>query len=419
MKVFHYDSGLTVAVERIEGFRSVTSGIMVGTGSAYETPENNGISHFIEHMLFKGTSRRSAQDIVREFDEAGAAYNAFTGKESTCFYFKSIDENLEKCFDILSDLFLNSTFCGDELDRERKVILEEINMSQDEPDGVCYDVLYRQMFKGSLGMEILGSKQNVMRFCKSDIESYRASHYLPSNTVVAFVGNIDPERAAELVEKYMPKFTSFSSGEKRISPEYAVQRFTPGYAQFIHDYEQSEISIAYPALKFGDADALVLSALDCIFGNGMSSRLFQRVREKMGLCYSVYTAPYFGKHVGVFSVCANVNSVNAEECIAAINEETQLLVKNGVTVAETEKAKTQLKVTTLFGKENPMNYMLAMMRRRLFINENYDVDDILSRIEAINADKVNALARTVLSMRPAAAYVGKSTDAALGAVFEK
>ena len=144
MTVKKYKSGLTVIVEENAGLRSVTSGIMVGTGSAYETAENNGISHFIEHMQFKGTEKRSAEQIVGAFDEAGASFNAFTGKEYTCFYFKSIDEKIEDCFDVLSDLFLHSVYGGEELDRERKVILEEINMSRDEPDGVCYDVLDRK-----------------------------------------------------------------------------------------------------------------------------------------------------------------------------------------------------------------------------------------------------------------------------------
>ncbi len=188
MTVKKYDSGLTLIVERNTSLRSVTAGIVVGTGSAYETPENNGISHFIEHMQFKGTQKRTAENIVSEFDRMGATYNAFTGKEYTCFYFKSIDEKLEQCFDVLSDLFVRSSYGARELDRERKVILEEINMSKDEPDGVCYDLLYATAFRnGSLGMEILGTKDNVSRFGKDDILAYKSRNYLPSNTVVALV----------------------------------------------------------------------------------------------------------------------------------------------------------------------------------------------------------------------------------------
>lgn len=408
MPVKIYENGLVVIVEENAGLRSVTAGIMVGAGSAYETPDNNGISHFIEHTQFKGTSRRSAEDIVREFDEAGSVYNAFTGKEYTCYYFKSIDENMERCFDVLSDLFLHSAYDGAQLDRERKVILEEINMSKDEPDGVCYDLLYRHIFDGSLGMEILGTKDNVSRFSKDDIVAYKSKHYIPANTVVAFVGNIKAERAYELVEKYMPELVN---APKMPVPVYQKQTFRSGYTEYIHDYEQSEISVAYPAFGADDERAVILSALDCILGNGMSSRMFQRIREQMGLCYSVYTSPWMGGNkCGVFTVCANVNAPNAAACVKAIKDELNSVRKSGVTQTEVDKAKTLLKVNALFGKENPMNYMLSMMRRRVLLGTDYDLDELLERIEGVTVKKVNALARELFSQDGALAYVGKATS---------
>ncbi|MCH5166026.1 MAG: insulinase family protein [Clostridiales bacterium] len=405
MTVKKYKSGLTVIVEPNDALRSVTSGIMVGAGSSYETESNNGISHFIEHMQFKGTTTRSAEDIVSEFDKAGSVYNAFTGKEYTCFYFKSIDEKVERCFEVLSDLFLNAAYDDTELDRERKVIIEEINMSKDEPDGVCYDVLYKTAFGGeSLGMEILGSKENVSRFNKADILEYKKYNYLPSNTVVAFVGNITEAAAIELVDKYLSALAVAPyTSPRTLTP----QKFMSGYGEFIHDYEQSEISIAYPALCLGDERAATLSALDCILGNGMSSRLFQRLREKMGLVYSVYSSPWLGKTNGIFSICANVNVKNVESSIVAIKSEIEKIVDSGVTDDETEKAKTQLKVNALFGKENPMNYMLALMRRRVILGSDYDLDELLARINAITSDKINALAREIFGERAAVAYAGK------------
>ena len=404
MTVKIYPNGLTVIVERNGALCSVTSGIMVGAGSVYETPENNGISHFIEHMQFKGTATRTAADIVGGFDRAGAAYNAFTGKEYTCFYFKSIGEQVENCFELLSDLFCNATYAQDELDRERKVILEEINMSFDEPDGVCYDTLYRTAFPGSLGMEILGSKENVARFGKSDIVAYKQRNYLPSNTVVAFVGNITEQQAYALVDKYLACIVD----APKIAPQkLSAQKFNPGYGEYIRDYEQSEISVAYPAFSIGDERAPTLSALDCILGNGMSSRLFQRLREKMGLVYSVYTSPWLGGTNGLFSVCANVNVKNTEPAVRAVRNEIDLLVKNGVTEDETEKAKTQLKTTALFGKENPMNYMLALMRKRIVLGRDYDIDELIANINAITPEKINELARQIFSQRPVFAYAGK------------
>lgn len=414
MTIKKYKSGLTVAIEENKALRSVTSGIMVGAGSAYETEQNNGISHFIEHMQFKGTATRSARDIVEAFDNAGSVFNAFTGKEYTCYYFKSIDEKLDECFGILCDLFLHSAYEKEELDRERKVILEEINMSKDEPDGVCYDVLYKTAYGGSLGMEILGSKKNVESFGKADILKYRSSHYLPSNTVVAFVGNISEKRAIELVDEYLQEWVSAAYAPP---PAVSPQSFKSGYGEYIRDYEQSEISLAFPSLRLGDERSAILSALDFILGNGMSSRLFQRLREKMGLVYSVYTSPWMGKSNGLFSVCANVNAVNAAESVVAIKDEIDKIVKHGVTDAETEKARTQLKVATLFGKENPMNYMLAVMRWRVLLDRTYDVDELIARINAVTTESVNELAREIFSSEAAIAYAGKSIPQRIDEIY--
>lgn len=406
-----YNSGLTVIVEPIASLRSVAVGIMVGTGSAYETPSNNGISHFIEHMQFKGTETRSAADIVDEFDSLGASYNAFTGKEFTCYYFKSIDEKAENCFSVLSDLFLHSTFGEDELDRERKVILEEINMSMDEPDGVCYDLMCKEAFGScSYGLNILGSKENVRAFGKDDILAYKRTNYLASNTTVCFVGNITVEQAQALVQKYMSEFTN---GEKLAAPMLPSAKFSSGYSEYIRDYEQSEISIAFPAFPLGDDRQITLSALDSIVGYGMSSRLFQRLREKMGIAYSVYSAPRLSKKAGMFTICVNVNSVNAVKAINAVYSELELLLNDGVTGAEVEKAKTQLKVATIFGMEDPLSCMQAILRRQTLLGELLDVDALIAKIEHVTPDSVNRLAKSIFVNRPVLAYTGKTPTGAL------
>lgn len=411
-----YESGLTVIVAENRALRSVAAGVMVGAGSAYETPENSGISHFIEHMQFKGTATRSAKQIVNEFERAGAMFNAYTGKENTCYYFKTIDEHVESCLDVLSDLFLHSVFARDELDRERKVILEEINMSFDEPDGVCYDVLYRTAFGNtSVGMEILGTKENVSRFGRSDIEAYKSTHYLPSNTVVAFAGNITGERAVELVEKYFAELIDAPYVEP---PRTETMPFNAEYGEFIHDYEQSEITIAYPSsCTLGDERAVVGSALDQILGSGMGSRLFSRLREQMGLVYSIYSQQWLGKNNGLFSVCVNVNVKNVGKSARAIREEIARIAEQGVTESELAKAKTQLKVSAVFGTENHMNFMLSLMRWRVLIDREYDIDELIRRVDAITAEDVNALAREIFAQKPALAYVGKAPEEKINAVF--
>lgn len=410
-----FDSGLTVIVEENSALRSVCCGIMVGAGSSYENLENNGISHFIEHVNFKGTKTRTANDIVSEFDKVGASFNAFTGKEYTCYYFKSIDETLEKCFDVLCDLFVNSEYAAAELDRERKVILAEINMSKDDPDGVCSDVLYATAFKNSpFGMEILGTKENVSRFGKSDIEAYKADNYLPSNTVVAFAGNITTEEAVRLVEEKLPSLVKAKYTQPRTLEK---QTFYAGYGEYIHDYEQTELAISFPAFEYGNARAESLSALDCILGSGMSSRLFQRLREKMGLVYSVYTSPWLGKTNGLFSVCANVNVENVVKAVEAIKNEVDILVRDGVTEEETEKAKMQLKVATLFSKENTMSYMHSIMRRRIQLGLDRSIDELIARIEDVTVDKINALVREMFAKSAAIAYAGKKPPERIDNVF--
>lgn len=414
MTVKKYDNGLTVIIDTISGLRSVASGIMVSVGSGYETEENNGISHFIEHMLFKGTKNRTAEEIVSAYDDAGAVYNAYTGKEYTCYYFKSIDEKAEECFEILSDLYLHSLFEKAELDRERKVILEEIGMSKDEPDGVCSDLLSRTMYHGPLGMDILGTPENVSRFDKTDIEKYMKQHYTPANTVVAFAGNITEDKAFAFVDKYLAELIS---APKTARSQLAEHEFFSGYGEYIHDYEQSELSIAYPSVPFGDERAAVVSALDAILGGNMSSRLFQRIREKMGLCYSVYTTTRKGRNSGAFLINANVNAKNAAECVKAIKEEVDLIVKNGVTEKEVERAKMQLKVGYLCGKENLMGHMRLLMNWRAIKDMDYDLDKTIAKIEALTAETVTEYAREVFSGRAAIAYVGKDPCAKLDEIY--
>lgn len=417
MAIKVFGNGLTVIVEENTALRSVCCGIMVGTGSNSESAANNGISHFIEHVNFKGTEKRTAQEIVSEFDRMGASFNAFTGKEYTCYYFKSIDETFEPCFDILSDIYLHSAYAADELDRERKVILAEINMSKDDPDGVCSDVLYRTAFGNApLGMEILGTKENVSRFGKPDIEAYKKRHYLPSNTVVAFVGNITMDSALALMDKYMHELTTQSCVQYKAPPACA---FNSGYGEYIHDYEQSEVSIAYNTFPYSAGGNEEISAIDCLFGSGMSSRLFQRLREKMGLVYSVYTMPWAGINNGMFSVCANVNVENVVSAVAAIRNEIDILVKDGVTDAETQKAKMQLKVAAVFGKENPMSYMLGKLRQWVKLGANRDIDETIARIEAITTDSINSVVRKVFTAPPAIAYAGKQPPEQIDKIFNK
>ena len=278
-----YENGLRLVVKKMGGVKSVAMGILVGTGACVETSAQDGISHFIEHMQFKGTNKRNAFEISDAFDRLGAQVNAFTGKEITCYYSKCISEHTENCFELLSDLFLNSTFPEEEMEREKGVVCEEISMNEDTPEDLCLDLLSRAAFgnKG-YGRNILGTAKNVKSFTRADIETYKRARYCPENIVISFAGDVDGETAQRLVEKY---FRDLEKGNfERVS---SVFRHKPQSLLKTKPIEQMHLGLAYPTVARGDKLEDVINIVNGVLGGTMSARLFQEVREKRGLAYSV------------------------------------------------------------------------------------------------------------------------------------
>ena len=275
-KILTYENGLRVAVYRVPGVRSVASGFWIGVGSGYENAANNGISHFTEHVNFKGTDKYSAFEISNRFEHFGANFNAFTGKECTCYYVKSVDEYSDGCFELLSDLVLDSVFPPEELDKERKVIVEEINMVEDTPEDICYDEIATAMYgETGLGKTILGPVENVLSFKKADVDGFVSEYYSPKNTVITFSGNITEEQVDRLVKSYvLPRYKSAYS-ETADEKDCFKSRV---YRERIKDFEQSNIALAFPSVSFSDKAFTAQAALNVIVGGGMSSRLFQSIR---------------------------------------------------------------------------------------------------------------------------------------------
>ena len=280
-----YDNGLRLVVKKMEGLMSVTMGILVGTGAGVETDAEDGISHFIEHMQFKGTQKRNAFEISDAFDRIGAQVNAFTGKDLTCYYSKCTSDHTADCFELLSDLFLNATFPDDEMDREKGVICEEISMNEDTPEDLCLDLLANAFYgKENYGRNILGSAKNVKGFTFEDVQKYKRARYCPENIVISFAGGVDMATAQSLVETY---FGNLEKGEfEDRKPNIIKQRLSLVKQKPI---EQMHIAIAYPSVCRGDSREDMVSAINGVFGGSMSARLFQEVREKRGLAYSVYS----------------------------------------------------------------------------------------------------------------------------------
>ena len=405
-EVIKYSNGLRLIVDCNPGVRSVALGIWVRAGSVREPPKNNGISHFTEHVMFKGTDKYTAFDIANIFEGCGSLVNAFTGKEATCYYVKCVDEYAEKCFELLSQIFLHSSFDAAELDKERKVIIEEINMVEDSPEDICYDLIAETSYKGSpLGMTILGPIDNVKRFTRYDVLAYMDELYNASNIVVSVSGNMTVGDADALVRKYfLSDIRSNIIAKSQVNKQYAVSSF----ASKIKDFEQSNIAISYPSLTFDHPLSSAQAIFSILFGGGMSSRLFQKVREQMGLAYSVYSTQLSYVDDGSFLIMLNVTPANTEKALLAVKHEIAEIVRNGVTQEEFDKAKIQLKSALVFSEESIQNVMTRQGKLLLLTDKIYSVDDRMKDIDDVTLPMVNEFIRnTLVSEKVSAAYVGK------------
>ena len=385
-----YDNGLRLVVKNMEGLMSVTMGILVGTGAGVETDKEDGISHFIEHMQFKGTQKRNAFEISDAFDRIGAQVNAFTGKDLTCYYSKCTSDHTADCFELLSDLFLNATYPEEEMEREKGVICEEISMNEDTPEDLCLDLLANAFYgKENYGRNILGSAKNVKGFTLDDVKKYKRARYCPENIVISFAGGVDMATAQSLVETYFGKLEKGAFEDRK--PNIIKQHLSLVKQKSI---EQMHIAIAYPSVCRGDEREDMVSAINGIFGGSMSARLFQEVREKRGLAYSVYSYISSFPEAATQNVYAGVNPAKADEAYQAIQDVVIALKKDGITEDEFLRSREQMKAGMFFSNESSNAQMLLYGKYMLYFNKIFDFEDKLSRINAMTYDD----ARDVLSI---------------------
>lgn len=390
VKVKTYPNGLRVIVKEIEYVQSVTMGIMVGVGSAFETQSENGISHFIEHVNFKGTEKRTAFDISDEIDSIGAQINAFTSKDVTCYYVKCIRDHVEKSFEILSDIFLNSVYPKEELDKERTVIIEEINMTEDTPDDLCIDKLATAFFGDrGYGATILGPMENALRFSRDDIFNYRKKYYVPKNTVISFAGKVKYEEVIDMVDKY---FASYQ-GESIYVPHLVETNVYTNDVCVDKSIEQVHFGLAIPSAEISSDKRYASLCLSSILGGGMSSRLFQSVREKRGLAYSVYSFMSSYKEAGVLYIYAGVNPKTVKSAYDCILEELNGLSNNGITLKELNRAKEQIKGSTALSSESTSSLMMSYGKRLLLTNDIFDIEKELNKLSSLTLEDVNQLAK--------------------------
>jgi predicted Zn-dependent peptidase len=390
--------------------RSASLGIWADVGSAAERSEQRGISHAIEHMLFKGTERRSARDIAEAMDRVGGQMNAFTDKEATCYYAKVIDTHVPLAIDVLADMFLNSKFDPAELAKEQKVILEEIRMYDDSPDEMIHDLFTRTMWTGSqLGEPTIGYAETVSAFTREALREHMRAHYAPNTVVVAAAGNVVHE---QIVEAFAEAFAHFEGRSVPPSPE--APQATPQRLIKTKDTEQAYVVLGGAGLNVRDERRYVLSVLDTILGGGMSSRLFQEVREKRGLAYSVYSFQQGYRGAGLFGVSAGTSPASVDECIGVILAELQGAAERGVREDEVLLAKEHIKGSLTLSLESTSSRMVRLGRSEFSFGRYVTTEEIERGVDAVTAEQAGALARELLAPeRLGLCVLGPLEDAAI------
>ncbi|MFJ8234302.1 M16 family metallopeptidase [Ureibacillus sp. NPDC094379] len=405
--VYTCQNGVRIVSEQMSHVRSLSIGIWVNAGSRFELPEENGITHFIEHMLFKGTKTRTARQIAEEFDRIGGEVNAFTSKENTCYYAKVLDHHGELAINILADMFFNSVFSETELDKERQVVLEEILMSEDAPDDDVHERLWGVMYpKDALGLPILGTSKTLNTFTADTIRNYMAKHYTPENVVISVAGNI----TNDLLLHIENLFSRFEQSPEAVKTVLTYPEFTPGRYVKSRDIEQSHLAISYPAINVMDPDVYSLVALNNILGGNMSSRLFQEVREERGLAYTIYSYHTCFSDVGALTIYGSTNNQQLKQLEATIDETILAFRKEGVLDTELANGKEQLKGSLVLGLEGTSARMSRNGRNELIHGRHKTLDEIITEIDAVSKDKVNDFIEQFLGSKPAIAIIGQGVE---------
>lgn len=386
------ENGVRIVCEKIPYVRSVSIGIWVGTGSRNENRKNNGISHFIEHMLFKGTDNRSAKEIAESIDNIGGQLNAFTGKECTCYYTKTLDNHIDISVDVLADMFFHSKFARKDIDVEKKVIIEEIGMYEDSPEELVHDILSETVWDGNpLGYPILGSQKCLKSMNKEKISEYIDMNYTPQNTVVAVAGNFDDDYLINSISKH---FSNWEPGNG-IHSDFEKVEFISDVKIKEKDTEQVHVCIGFNGIEHGNDKLYTLLAINNIFGGGMSSRLFQKIREEKGLVYSIYSYPSSYKNAGLFTIYAGMNPEHLERVINLVDEEITLLLKDGITYEDLAKSKEQLKGNYILGLESTSSRMNSIGKSELMLGYILSPEEILKKIDEINMESVHEIIANV------------------------
>ncbi len=410
------DNGVRVVLEEIDYVRSISFGIWVRNGSRNEKPENNGMSHFIEHMLFKGTENRTAKQIAEEMDAVGGQINAYTTKEYTCYHTRVLDKHFDRALDVISDMFLHSRFAQKDIQRERNVIIEEINMYEDAPEELVHDSLQEAIWKdSSLGQPILGTVESISKFHTENMKDFFEKRYHTENTVVSVAGHFDTEEMFSKLNKTLGQWKRKSNfvyyDTKTI--------YTPKIVKREKDIEQVHLCMTFPSLERDHPQKYALAVFNTIFGGGMSSRLFQKVREENGLTYTIYSYTSAYVDSGLFAIYAGMNPNQTEKVIELIFEEIKTLKQNKLSQKLIDVTKEQMISNFIIGQESTVNLMTASGASVLLRGFVQDTEEILQQIEEITAEDIqNVIEKIFIKQNMSVSIVGNIKSVCLEKALE-
>ena len=385
------ENGIRVVTESIPYVRSVSIGVWANVGSRDESAGSQGISHFLEHMVFKGTKKRSVKDIAQSLESLGGYLNAFTTKEQTCFYARVLDEHLVQAIDVLSDIVQNGTFRHEELEKEKLVVIEELRSAADDPEDIIHDYFEKALFPShSLGFPIIGTEANVRSFRREDLHSHLAKHYVTPNLVVAAAGSVDHSQIIRLVRK---SFNHLQVGKGPPTRTPGPKRANaPAATEHPRPINQAHICLGTVAYSIKHKNRFPLMVLNALLGEGMSSRLYQTIRERHGLAYSIYSFVNLLSDTGVFGTYIGTDRKNIDNSISLIHKEFDKLKSRTVSRAELERTKSQIKGTLTLGLENMSGRMMRLGSGELYFENYTTVDSILKKVDAVTSEAIMAVA---------------------------
>ena len=389
------ENGLTIIGEEIPYVKSISLGVWINAGSRIEDEEISGVSHFIEHMLFKGTKNRTSKQIASEIDNLGGQINAFTSKECTCYYVKLLDSHIDIGIDVLSDMILNSKFNEDDLDKERSVIIEELKMYEDSPEDLAYDLLTENIYENDpLGMNIIGTEESLEKLNREKLLEYFNKYYVPNNSVIAISGNFNFD---EIINKIEEKFKVWK--KKAVNIDIKKAEFKSCFLTKNKDIEQVNLAMSLEAVPLeNDKEVYALAVINTVFGGSISSRLFQKIREEKGLVYSIYSSQSLYRKCGELGIFASMSNDHLEEVYESIIEEIKIMKKYYLTDQEIKESKEQLKGSYILGLESTSSRMMSIGRALLLNNKVESTDDILKSIDNVDRETVKIVIDKIFNL---------------------